>query len=122
MRIWDATARRAATTRYTDMPWPRPWQVHDSLSQTLLRKALGIDAGHLLIVKLPQDGEQVSGDVLLRPAASNTFYLEMIIDGGQVGIGLESTIIDLTEESPRILRPLGGVDLPGGGGVQGVSS
>ncbi len=31
--------------------------------------------------------------------------IEMIIDGGQVGIGLESTIIDLTEESPRILRP-----------------
>ena len=31
--------------------------------------------------------------------------IEMIIDGGPVGIGLESTIIDLTEESPRILRP-----------------
>ena len=31
--------------------------------------------------------------------------VEMIIDGGQVGIGLESTIIDLTEEKPTILRP-----------------
>lgn len=31
--------------------------------------------------------------------------VEMIIDGGQVGIGLESTIIDLTEEEPVILRP-----------------
>ena len=31
--------------------------------------------------------------------------VEMIIDGGQVGIGLESTIIDLTEEKPVILRP-----------------
>ena len=29
----------------------------------------------------------------------------MIIDGGQVGIGLESTIIDLTEDEPVILRP-----------------
>ena len=31
--------------------------------------------------------------------------VEMIIDGGQVGIGLESTIVDLTEEVPAILRP-----------------
>lgn len=31
--------------------------------------------------------------------------VEMIIDGGDVEIGLESTIIDLTEERPVILRP-----------------
>lgn len=31
--------------------------------------------------------------------------IEMIIDGGAVGIGLESTIIDLTVEPPQILRP-----------------
>ncbi len=31
--------------------------------------------------------------------------VEMIIDGGQVGLGLESTIIDLTEKEPVILRP-----------------
>ena len=31
--------------------------------------------------------------------------VEMIIDGGEVGIGLESTIIDLTGEAPMILRP-----------------
>ena len=31
--------------------------------------------------------------------------VEMIIDGGPVGIGLESTIIDLTEGQPVILRP-----------------
>ena len=29
----------------------------------------------------------------------------MIIDGGEVGIGIESTIVDLTEEVPMILRP-----------------
>ena len=29
----------------------------------------------------------------------------MIIDGGQVGIGLESTIVDLTSDVPMILRP-----------------
>ena len=31
--------------------------------------------------------------------------VEMILDGGQVGIGIESTIDDLTEEEPVILRP-----------------
>ena len=31
--------------------------------------------------------------------------MDMIIDGGKVGLGLESTIIDLTEETPVILRP-----------------
>ena len=31
--------------------------------------------------------------------------IEVIVDGGQVGIGVESTIIDMTVEPPRILRP-----------------
>ena len=31
--------------------------------------------------------------------------IDMIIDGGPVGIGVESTIIDVTEETPTILRP-----------------
>ena len=31
--------------------------------------------------------------------------VDMIIDGGEVGIGLESTIIDMTVEPPQILRP-----------------
>lgn len=31
--------------------------------------------------------------------------INMIVDGGRVGLGLESTIIDLTEEIPVILRP-----------------
>lgn len=31
--------------------------------------------------------------------------VDMILDGGEVGIGLESTIVDFTEEIPVILRP-----------------
>ncbi len=31
--------------------------------------------------------------------------IDAVIDGGEVGIGLESTIIDLTVEPPQILRP-----------------
>ena len=29
----------------------------------------------------------------------------MIVDGGEVGIGVESTIVDVTGEIPTILRP-----------------
>ncbi len=31
--------------------------------------------------------------------------IPMILDGGEVGIGIESTIVDLTEDIPTILRP-----------------
>lgn len=31
--------------------------------------------------------------------------IDMIIDGGEVGIGIESTIVDLTSDVPTILRP-----------------
>ena len=31
--------------------------------------------------------------------------IDMIVDGGHVGIGLESTILDMTEDIPLILRP-----------------
>ena len=31
--------------------------------------------------------------------------IDMIIDGGQVNIGIESTIVDMTQEPPMILRP-----------------
>ncbi len=31
--------------------------------------------------------------------------IDMVIDGGEVGIGLESTIVDLTVTPPQILRP-----------------
>ncbi len=31
--------------------------------------------------------------------------IDMIIDGGEVGIGLESTIVDLTDKVPCLLRP-----------------
>ena len=31
--------------------------------------------------------------------------IAMVLDSGQVGIGIESTIIDLTEEIPMVLRP-----------------
>lgn len=34
-----------------------------------------------------------------------TGAVDMILDGGQVGIGIESTIVDFTEDVPTVLRP-----------------
>ena len=34
-----------------------------------------------------------------------TGKIDVLVDGGEVGIGLESTIVDFTEEIPVILRP-----------------
>lgn len=45
----------------------------------------------------PTEASHVEGDLSGRIA--------MILDGGPVGIGIESTIIDLTEPVPMILRP-----------------
>lgn len=45
------------------------------------------------------------------PTLANHVYddlngkIDMILDGGEVGIGLESTILDMTAEPPVILRP-----------------
>lgn len=38
-------------------------------------------------------------------AEDMTGKIDMILDGGAVGIGIESTIIDLTDDHPTILRP-----------------
>lgn len=54
-----------------------------------------------------------SANVSGRPSPTLAKYVKedmdgkipLILDGGQVGIGVESTIVDLTEEVPMILRP-----------------
>lgn len=45
----------------------------------------------------PTLAEHVAGDLGGR--------IDMILDGGAVGIGLESTIVDFTEDVPMVLRP-----------------
>ena len=47
----------------------------------------------------PTSGRHVMEDMLGK--------IDMIIDGGETGIGLESTVLDLSEDIPIILRPGG---------------
>ncbi len=59
-----------------------------------------------------------SANLFTRPSATNAEHVltdlsgrvEVILDGGPTMIGLESTVIDLTAETPIVLRP-GGVTL-----------
>ena len=59
-----------------------------------------------------------SANTFTRPSATSATHvledlsgrIDMILDGGPSTIGLESTVLDLTAETPRILRP-GGVTL-----------
>ena len=47
--------------------------------------------------------------------------IPLIVDGGASRVGVESTIIDLTDETPRLLRP-GGITLEALGAILGRSS
>ncbi len=72
----------------------------DPIAQALIKAAgvpIAAPSGNLSGRPSPTMAEHMIEDMNGR--------IEMIIDGGQVGIGLESTIIDCTEDVPIILRP-----------------
>lgn len=53
----------------------------------------------------PSESISPTSAIHVEKAFRDTKELSMIIDGGPCDIGLESTIIDLTEEKPILLRP-----------------
>ena len=72
----------------------------DTIAQELIRCGGGFVAAPSANTSgrpSPTTAEHVAEDLSGR--------IEMILDGGPVGIGLESTIIDFTEAVPTILRP-----------------
>ena len=66
----------------------------DRIAQELIKAAGGYVAAPSASPTMAEHVEEDLGDAI-----------EMIIDGGQVGIGLESTIVDFTEDVPVVLRP-----------------
>ncbi len=70
------------------------------IAQALIREAgvsIAAPSANLSGKPSPTLGEHVIDDMDGR--------IDMIIDGGMVGMGLESTIVDVTAETPMILRP-----------------
>lgn len=113
-----------AARKLADRFWPGP------LTMILKKKAIvpdgttgGLDT---VAIRMPSHPAalkliQVSGVCIAAPSANTSGRpsptraehvmedmdgkIDMILDGGEVGIGIESTIVDLTGDVPMILRP-----------------
>lgn len=72
----------------------------NQIALALIREAgtaIAAPSGNLSGRPSPTEGEHIIEDMNGR--------IDMIIDGGTVGMGLESTIVDVTVQPPMILRP-----------------
>ena len=105
--------------KIADAFWPGPLTMILNKSEKVpVETTGGLDT---VAVRLPSDRTaqkliEYSGGYVAAPSANlsgRAKYveedmdgrIEMIVDGGEVGIGLESTILDLTVSPPQILRP-----------------
>ena len=73
-------------------------------SHPVARKLIEYSGGYVAAPSANSSGKP-SPTVAKYVVEDMTGKIEAIIDGGEVGIGLESTIIDLTVSPPQILRP-----------------
>ena len=113
-----------AAVRIADAFWPGPLTMILPKAEIVPRETTGgLDTvavrfpSHPVAQKLIAYGggyiAAPSANLSGRPSPTSAKYvtedmdgrIDMIIDDGDVGIGLESTIIDLTSDMPRILRP-----------------
>lgn len=67
--------------------------------------ALIQESGRLIAAPSANASGRPSPTMAEHVAEDLTGRVPIILDGGEVGIGIESTIVDLTEEVPMILRP-----------------
>ena len=98
MIVWKSDAVPAATTGGMDTVAVR--MPNHPVALELIRKSgclIAAPSANTSGRPSPTEAQHVAEDLSGRIA--------MILDGGPVGIGIESTIIDLTEETPMVLRP-----------------
>lgn len=113
-----------AVARLADAFWPGPLTMILKKSAAVPKETTG--GLNTVAVRMPnhpiaQEFIKAAGGYVAAPSANSSGrpsptlakyvsedmdgLIDMIIDGGSIGIGLESTIIDLTEKTPVILRP-----------------
>jgi len=73
-------------------------------SHPVARKLIGYGGGYVAAPSANTSGKP-SPTVAKYVEEDMLGKIDVIVDGGEVGIGLESTIIDLTVRPPQILRP-----------------
>ena len=111
MIVWKSDAVPSATTGGMDTVAVR--MPNHPVALDLIRKSgclIAAPSANTSGRPSPTEAQHVAEDLSGRIA--------MILDGGPVGIGIESTIIDLTCQPPRLLRP-GGITLEQLRGVLG---
>ena len=68
-------------------------------------QALILEAGGFVAAPSANTSGRPSPTTAAHVQEDLTGAVDMILDGGQVGIGIESTIVDFTEKIPTVLRP-----------------
>lgn len=110
--------------KLADAFWPGPLTMILKKSEKMPKETTG--GLETVAVRMPQDKTalafiQAAGGYVAAPSANTSGRpsptlakyvledlggkIEMILDGGKAAIGLESTIVDLSEDKPVILRP-----------------
>ncbi len=98
MIVWKSDAVPYATTGGMDTVAVR--MPNHPVALELIRKS-----GKLIAAPSANTSGRPSPTEASHVAEDLSGRIAMILDGGPVGIGIESTIIDLTEETPMVLRP-----------------
>ena len=121
-RITDKVTEKAE--KLMDIFWPGPLTlIFEKKSGVLSCTTAGLDTVSVRMPSHPAARELIrrSGTAIAAPSANTSGRpsptmaehvaedmagrIDMLIDGGSVGIGLESTIVDMTVEPPMLLRP-----------------
>ena len=98
MIVWKSDAVPMATTGGMDTVAVR--MPNHPVALDLIRKS-----GCLIAAPSANTSGRPSPTEASHVAEDLSGRIAMILDGGPVGIGIESTIIDLTESKPMVLRP-----------------
>jgi L-threonylcarbamoyladenylate synthase len=98
MILWKNDQVPAATTGGMDTVAIR--MPADAIALDLIRRS-----GKLIAAPSANTSGRPSPTEAIHVAEDLDGRIPMILDGGPVGIGIESTIIDLTEKIPMVLRP-----------------
>lgn len=98
MIVWKSDAVPSATTGGMDTVAVR--MPDHPVALELIRKS-----GCLIAAPSANTSGRPSPTEAKHVAEDLSGRIAMILDGGPVGIGIESTIIDLTEKQPMVLRP-----------------
>ena len=98
MIVWKSDAVPSETTGGMDTVAVR--MPNHPVALELIRKS-----GRLIAAPSANTSGRPSPTEAKHVAEDLSGRIAMILDGGPVGIGIESTIIDLTEKQPMVLRP-----------------